>query len=94
MFDKQEQSIRPTPEMPPTYNVEYSHAAAWSSSTVDEILRDPLGVRKVQDTIFFFLCLQSSFLGRQVFRCFLHGSRRATARKKLRLHLLKRCTQF
>ncbi|KAI6171761.1 Peptidase M23 domain-containing protein [Aphelenchoides besseyi] len=43
MFDKQNHSERPAPEMPTTDDIEYPRAAAWSSSTVEEILRDPLG---------------------------------------------------
>ncbi|KAI6196331.1 hypothetical protein M3Y94_01096400 [Aphelenchoides besseyi] len=43
MFDKQNHSERPAPEMPTTEDIEYPRAAAWSSSTVEEILRDPLG---------------------------------------------------
>jgi hypothetical protein len=31
------------PEMPTIEDIEYPRAASWSSSTVEEILRDPLG---------------------------------------------------
>ncbi|KAI6189325.1 Regulator of G-protein signaling rgs-3 [Aphelenchoides fujianensis] len=43
MFDKHNHSERPAPEMPTTEDIEYPRAASWSSSTVEEILRDPLG---------------------------------------------------
>ncbi len=43
MFDPSVRSSRPAPEMPSTDGIEYPRAASWSSSTVAEILRDPLG---------------------------------------------------
>ncbi|KAI1710080.1 regulator of G protein signaling domain-containing protein [Ditylenchus destructor] len=44
MFDLASRSDRPAPQMPSASdNIEYPRAASWSSSTVAEILRDPLG---------------------------------------------------
>lgn len=43
MFEKSAQSDRPTPEIPGIDNIDYPRAASWSSSTVEEILRDPIG---------------------------------------------------
>ncbi|CAD5213960.1 unnamed protein product [Bursaphelenchus xylophilus] len=43
MFDKNAHSDRPAPEMPSTVGIEYPRAASWSSSTVEEILRDSIG---------------------------------------------------
>lgn len=43
MFDMAARSDRPAPQMPSASdNIEYPRAASWSSSTVAEILRDPV----------------------------------------------------
>ncbi|KAI6184702.1 Regulator of G-protein signaling rgs-3 [Aphelenchoides bicaudatus] len=43
MFDKNNHTERPAPELPTIDEIEYPRAASWSSSTVEEILRDPMG---------------------------------------------------
>lgn len=44
MFEGDSHSNRPVPQMPTTEGIEYPRAASWSSSTVAEIMRDPLGM--------------------------------------------------
>lgn len=50
MFEGDSHSNRPAPKLPTTDGIEYPRAASWSSSTVAEIMRDPLGTN-------YFICL-------------------------------------
>lgn len=76
MFDLGARSDRPAPQMPSALNdnIEYPRAASWSSSTVAEIMRDPLGRQvmgrhKIVLYCYFYIVI---LYWVKVFRCFLY----------------------